>query len=91
MDGLESSDRQKLDVLFEYLGNHGRLSNREKFKKVENSAGIWEFKSFQIRILCFFAPGKRVMLALGVIKKRDKLSSSDVQRAELYKKEFEEQ
>jgi hypothetical protein len=89
LDSLSGADRQKLDVLFEYLGNHGRLSNREKFKKVENSAGIWEFKSFQIRVLCFFAPGKRVMLAAGAIKKKDKLTRSDIERAELFKKEFE--
>jgi len=89
LDGLDASDRQKLDVLFEYLGNHGRLSNREKFKKVENSDGIWEFKSFQIRILCFFTRDKKVMLALGAIKKRDKLKASDVKRAEQYKRDFE--
>ena len=88
LDGLDQRDRQKLDVLFEYLGNQGRLTNPEKFKKVEGSNGIYEFKSFQIRILCFFASGRRVMLACGAVKKRNKLSPADIARAERYKNQF---
>lgn len=81
LSGLNESDRRKLDVLFERLGESGKIFNREKFKKVENSEGIFEFKSFQIRILCFFS-NKVVYLAHWVVKKGDKLRPADVKTAE---------
>lgn len=82
LDRLGASDRRKLDVLFEMLGDHGRISNREKFRKLADTEQIWEFKSFQIRLLCFFAPGKLVLLAHEVIKKKDKHKKPDVKIAE---------
>lgn len=88
LDALDSSGRRKLDVLFERLGSFGKISNVEKFKKVEGSADIWEFKSSQIRVFCFFAPGRRVMLALGVRKKKNKHRRQDIERAEAYRQRF---
>src|SRR5690606_1190728 len=82
LDGLDASDRRKLDVLFEMLGDHGRISNREKFRKLADTEEIWEFKSFQIRLLCFFAPGKLVLLTHAVIKKKDKHKKSDIEIAQ---------
>lgn len=32
--------------------DHGTLGNEEKFRKLND--GIWEFKSFQVRLLCCF-------------------------------------
>lgn len=86
LDGLSRSERRKLDVLFEMLGEHGRISNREKFKKVEDD--IWEFKSFQIRILCFYAPGRQMILCNWEIKKRDELKASTVRTARERRQEF---
>lgn len=91
LDGLSDSDRTKVDLLFEYLGDQGELRNKEKFKVVEGSDKVFEFKSFQIRILGFFAPGYRFILAHGVRKKRDKLKVSDVKTAERRKDWFFEQ
>lgn len=88
LDSLAAADRRKLDVLFERLGNHGKIQNREKFKKIDGSDSIWEFKSFQIRIFCFFAPKRRVMLAYGVRKKKDKHNREDIKRAESYHDRF---
>lgn len=82
LDGLDPRERSKLDVLFERLGDHRTISNKEKFRKITDSANIWEFKSFQIRILCFFAPGKIVLLAHALRKKRDKHRSADIAIAE---------
>lgn len=88
LDSLTAADRRKLDVLFEMLGNHGKISNPEKFKKIEGTDGIFEFKSFQIRLLCFFASNGRVMLAFGVRKKKDKHKREDINRAEEYRRWF---
>jgi hypothetical protein len=86
LDGLSPSDRRKLDVLFERLGDQGRISNREKFRKVEDH--IWEFKSFQIRVLCFFAPNGQVILCNWETKKRDRLKQSTVRTAHERRHEF---
>ena len=82
LDELEPRDRRKLDVLFELLGDTGRISNDTKFKKLKDRQEIWEFKSFQIRIYCFFTPDRHVMLAHAVFKKQDRTSRSDLERAE---------
>ncbi|HEX8693458.1 MAG TPA: type II toxin-antitoxin system RelE/ParE family toxin [Longimicrobium sp.] len=82
LDALEPGDRRKLDVMFEMLGEAGRISNDTKFKKLADRDEIWEFKSFQIRIYCFFTPDRHVMLAHAVIKKQDKHSRADLERAE---------
>lgn len=88
LNSLSQSDRRKIDVLFERMGQHGRISNTEKFKKLEGSKEVWEFKSFQVRLLCFHAPGKKVVICKGIIKKRDKHAKSDIEFAEACREKF---
>jgi hypothetical protein len=82
LQGLDDRERRRLAVLFEMLGDTGRISNREKFKKLEGSEEVWEFKSFQIRMPCFFTAGRVVMLLFGLRKKSDRWKRADVRRAE---------
>jgi hypothetical protein len=90
-DGLDGSYQAKLDVLFERLGDQGRISNTEKFKRVEGSDHIWAFKSFQVRLLCCFVPNRIVLLLYGLIKKRDKYKPTEITRAEQYRTWYLEQ
>lgn len=71
-----TSDQAKLFALFQRLAAFGVINNREKFKKVEDD--LWEFKSFQLRILGGFRPGHFFVLAHGVRKKQDHLSKADI-------------
>ena len=87
IESLDASDRKKLDVLFERMGEFGKITNPEKFKKLEDSDGVFEFKSFQIRILCFMA-GARVVLCRGLYKKRNKHVPGDIQYVEGCRKKF---
>jgi transcriptional regulator with XRE-family HTH domain len=41
LDALDARDRRKLDVLFEMLGDLGRISNDTKFKKLAGREEIW--------------------------------------------------
>lgn len=91
LDALEGRDRRKLDVLFEMLADLGRISNDTKFKKLADREEIWEFKSYQVRIYCFFTPDRHVMLAHAVIKKQDKHSRADMERAEERRRWFFDQ
>jgi phage-related protein len=87
---LTKDERRKFDVLFERLGDHGRISNSEHFKKLEGTDGLWEFKRHQLRLFCFYGPNRTVYLLYGLRKKKDKHSATDVRRAEQYKKDFDQ-
>lgn len=86
LDSLDEGDRRGMDVLFDRLCGHGRITHPEKFKKIEDSEGIYEFKRHQIRLFCCMALNKRVYLLHGVRKKQDRHKPTDIQRAELYRK-----
>lgn len=72
-------DRAKLLALFRRLADVGAIINREKFKKLDDD--LWEFKSFQLRMLGAFRPNGIFLIAHGVRKKRDHLAASDLATA----------
>ena len=84
LDALKASDRRKFDVLFERMGDHGQIFNKEKFKKIEDTEGLFEFKSYQLRIPCIFGEKKTVVLLFGLKKKSNKYKSKEIRRAEEY-------
>ena len=76
---LGDGDRAKVLALFNRLAQEGRINNKEKFKSLgERGAGLWEFKSFQVRLLGDFRPGGRFLVAHGVKKKKDNLNAADI-------------
>ena len=79
IDGLESADQKKVMALLQRAAEHGPPNNIEKFKKVEDN--IWEFKSFQVRILCSLEGRKVIILTHGFIKKKDKAPPNEIARA----------
>lgn len=88
-DELGDRDKAKLNKLFEHLGDHGKISNEEKFKKIEGTE-FFEFKSFQIRMPCFFIPGKVLVITHGFSKKGDKIPRAELKRAERIRQEDEQ-
>ena len=89
LESLPPSDRKKIDTLFELIGEKGRITNDQKFKKLEGSDKIFEFKSFQIRLLCFFAGSGRLVVCRGLKKKRDRHDKQDIQFAESCREKFD--
>jgi Phage derived protein Gp49-like (DUF891) len=85
LQSLGDADRVKVTALFAWFGDNGPITNRQKFKKIEESEKISEFKSFQVRIFCFY-DGREVLLEFGVIKKKDKHKRADIERAESYRR-----
>lgn len=75
---VPEKDLASLKRLFELLSQTGRISNPEKFKKLEGD--LWEFKSFQTRIGTF-RHGRTWYLTGGFIKKRDHWPASEIQKA----------
>jgi phage-related protein len=80
-DQLDLSDKAKLMALFRIAGDHGKFHNREKFGDL--GGGLFEFKSFQIRMPFAYAQSERslILITHGFIKKKDKTSKEDIARA----------
>ena len=79
IDSLEDPDQKKVMALLERAAEHGPPNNIEKFKKLEDN--IWEFKSFQVRMLCSLEGRKVIILTHGFIKKKDKCPPNEIARA----------
>src|SRR6266545_5870946 len=76
---LDVPDQAKVLALFQRLAEAGRIMNAEKFKGLgEQGLGLFEFKSFQIRFIGDFRPGKRFIVAHGLRKKKDDLDAADI-------------
>lgn len=87
IEGLDDGDRIKVLALIERLADTGKIWNEQKCKKVAGTE-LFELKSFQIRILWFYAPERRVVLAHHVIKKGDRLRGQDIERAERMRTQY---
>lgn len=87
LNGLEAGERRRVDALFDLLGSNGQIRNKEQFKKIESS-NLFEFKRFQIRLICFFTSDKKVVICHALRKKKDKHSQSDLDYAERMRKKF---
>lgn len=68
----------------------GSRLSAEVFKQVTDSDAIFEFRAFQARLFCFFAPGGRLILTNGIVKKKDKIPPQAIDKAELMRKRFVE-
>jgi phage-related protein len=84
-DALPLQDQAKLMHLFRLLGEQGTINNPEKFGNLKG--GLYEFKSFQIRMPCRFLPNGVVLITHGFRKKRDRTPKEEIDRA---KRIFEE-
>jgi phage-related protein len=80
IEQLELDEQAKLLSLLERTADYGPPRNTEKFKKL--GGDIWEFKSYQVRILCF------IIATHGFKKKRDKTPKREIERAERMREEY---
>lgn len=95
-EGLDEQDQAKVLALFGRLANQGRISNGENFKHLGSRAkgeakSLWEFKKFQIRFIGAYRPGRRFVVAHGLLKKKDDLQTSDIDKALRILREHDEQ
>ncbi len=88
LESLAETDQAGILALVKRLCDAGQIFNREQFKKIEGR-GFFEFKKFQIRLVCYFRKGRRVVLTHGFTKKRDKIGKAEIERALRIKQEYE--
>lgn len=80
-DGLDTRDKAKLMALFRIAADHAIFHNREKFGDL--GEGLFEFKSFQLRMPFAYAKKERglILITHGFIKKKDRTPKEEIQRA----------
>ena len=88
IDGLVESEKKKVITLLQRAGDYGPPSNKEKFNHLGN--GIFEFKSYQVRIFCALERGKLILLTHGFIKKGRKTPKRQIEKAERLLKSLED-
>ncbi|SRR6266566_966767 len=76
---LSKGDQAKLNNLYKRMADHGRITNWQKFHRVEGD--IWEFKSFRIRVSCYQS-GRCWFLLHGFEKKGDYWPGGELLRAQ---------
>lgn len=83
---LDDTEKAKMNTLFHHMGEQGKISNKEHFKRVEDTE-FFEFKSFQVRMPCYFQPGRMLVITHGFRKKGDRIPPSEIARAKRIRKE----
>lgn len=80
-DGLSTLDKAKLMSLFQIAGDHANFCNPEKFGDL--GGGLFEFKSFQIRMPFAYSRRERGLIVVthGFIKKKNKAPKEEIARA----------
>jgi phage-related protein len=86
VESLGEGDQAKVYALFRMFGDTGKITNPEKFKRIEGTE-FYEFKSFQIRMPCFFMPSGRVVVTHGFKKQKDRIPNAEMNRARRIKAE----
>jgi phage-related protein len=77
----------KILTLVKRLGDYGQIANKKQF--TNERVGIFAFKSYQVRVLGFYGPERTFILTHGLIKKQQKLPSSEWEKARKIQTEFD--
>ena len=90
---MQERDRRRLIALLDHTALNGPPRNVEKFKKVEGTDGLFEFKSFQDRIPAFYDGNEpdgrgRLVMTHGFRKKGDRMPPGELKRAEQLRSRF---
>jgi len=83
---MDDAERAKLHALFVRMGDSGRIRDDRKFKRIEGT-DLFEFKNFQIRMPCYYVPGRLLVITHGFRKQADRIPPSEIARANRIRQE----
>ena len=75
---LTTADKTKIWALLARIAEHGPPKNGQKFNHLTGS--LYEFKSFQDRLPCFYDGPGRIVITHGCKKKKDRTPKNEIQR-----------
>lgn len=82
------NELSKLARLWKDTAETGPPRNKEKFRKLDGSDDIWEFKTTKLRVLCFRDEGSFVICTHGFVKKSQSTPKKEISLAEKEKKKY---
>lgn len=88
LDRLSEKERVRIQTLFDLLADTGRISNKQKFKQLDGT-NLYEFIHRDIRFLCFWDSGGRVVLTNMFRKRGQKTPKREIDRGEEIRKEHQ--
>ena len=88
IDSLDTLSKAKIIRIIKRYADFGGIRNSEQFRKVEGN--IWEFKSFQLRILMYNCVPGCIALTHGYIKKGKRIPRKQIDRAYKIMHEYDE-
>src|ERR1700683_136775 len=83
---MDDAERAKLNALFVRMGDTGKIRDERKFKRIEGTE-FFEFKNFQIRMPCYYVPGRLLVVTHGFRKQADRIPPSEITRANRIRQE----
>mgnify|MGYP001591690111 CR=1 FL=1 len=78
----------KLAASVKYIAEYGKLFDITKFRQVDPKEKIFEFKPMGHRFFNFFYEGGKIIITNGYMKKSQKVSKKDLERARDIKKDY---
>ncbi|PIP19451.1 MAG: hypothetical protein COX41_02890 [Candidatus Omnitrophica bacterium CG23_combo_of_CG06-09_8_20_14_all_41_10] len=78
----------KLAALVKYIAEQGKIFDITKFRVIDSKEKIYEFKPLQYRFFNFFYEGRKIIITNGYVKKSQKVSRKDLERARDIKKDY---
>jgi phage-related protein len=86
---LRPGEMEKLAVLLTETAESGPPKNENKFKDLEGTDGLYEFKtSGGLRVFCFWDEGSLIVCTHGYLKGAQKAPKREVQQAEKLKRDY---
>ena len=81
---------KELCALLDYTAAYGPPQNEQKFKHLSGTDGIYEFKTWSLRLFCFMEDGSLIICMDGTTKKSNRTPPADIKRAKQMKSNYEE-
>jgi phage-related protein len=78
----------KLAALVKYIAEQGKLFDITKFRQVDPKEKIFEFKPVGHRFFNFFYEGGKIIITNGYMKKSQKVSARDLEKARNMKNDY---
>lgn len=88
LEELSLDVKVKLVALVKYIAEHGKIFDITKFRMVDATEKLFEFKPLSYRFFTFFCEGRKIIITNGYRKKSQKVSGRDLARAISIKKDY---
>ena len=86
LESLTFQEQAHLLKLVKLMGDIGQIHDKTKFRNEGDK--IFAFKPKPNRFLCFFMEGRKIIITNGFVKKKEKLSPTEKERALKHMKDY---